>query len=87
MDSTNFYYQQLTYTQILVEELHIAEVDKPQVHRAANAYVIYAHTRGHPCSTALLVTQAFALLEIPQLQIEAPRRNLWSEEERREKEL
>jgi hypothetical protein len=87
MDSTNFYYQQLTYAQILVKEPHIAKADKPQVHGAANAYVVYAHTRGRSCSTALLVTRAFILLEIPQLKIETPRRNLRNEEERREEEL
>jgi hypothetical protein len=70
MDSTNFYYQQLTYAQILIEEPHIAEADKPRVHGAANAYVIYAHIRGHLCPTALLVTRAFILSEVPQLKIE-----------------
>jgi hypothetical protein len=87
MDSTNYYYQQLTHAQILVEEPHIPEADKPQVHGAANAYVVYAHTRGRSRPTALLVTRAFILPETPRLQIETPRRNLRSEEERRAEEL
>jgi hypothetical protein len=63
------------------------EADKLCVHGAANAYVVYAHIRGCPRPAALLVTRAFALPEIPQLQIETPRQNLRSEEERREEEL
>jgi hypothetical protein len=65
MDSTNFYYQQLTHAQILVKEPHIAEANKPQVQEAANTYVIYAHTRGHSYLTALLVIRAFTLPEVP----------------------
>jgi hypothetical protein len=87
MDSTNYYYQQLTHAQILVEEPHIAEANKPWIHRAANAYVVYAHTRERSRPTALLVTRAFILSETPRLQIETPRRNLRSEEEKRVEEL
>jgi hypothetical protein len=87
MDSTNYYYQQLTHAQILVEEPHIAEANKSRVHGAANVYIVYAHIRGRPRPAALLVTQAFALPEIPRLKIETLKRNIWSEEEEREEEL
>jgi hypothetical protein len=87
MDSTNYYYQQLTHAQILVKEPHIAEADKFYIHGAANAYVVYACIRGRPRPAALLVTQAFALPEIPQLKIETSKRNIQSEEEEREEEL
>jgi hypothetical protein len=87
MDSTNYYYQQLTHAQILVEEPHIAKADKSRVHGAANAYVVYARIRGCPRPAALLVTQAFALPEIPRLKIETPKQNIQSEEEEREEEL